>query len=186
MSNANLTTTSYLVLGLVGFLGRATPYDLKRLVAISIGNFWSFPHSQLYAEPQRLAEMGLLDEDREEEGRRRRWYSLTETGREELRSWLAETTSAEYELRDLALLKLFFGNLAEPEDIERLARDQVTGAQEKLEELQALQERLQGVTGIEYSLATLRMGIRVQEVTVDFWKDIAKRPPGDVHSGSGS
>src|SRR5919109_3019495 len=108
MSNANLTTTSYLVLGLVGFLGRATPYDLKRLVAISIGNFWSFPHSQLYAEPQRLAEMGLLDEDREEEGRRRRWYSLTEAGREELRSWLAETTSAEDEVGDVGLLKLFF------------------------------------------------------------------------------
>ena len=47
--------------GLVGQAGEATPYDLKQIVAATIGNFFSIPHSQLYAEPERLAKAGLPD-----------------------------------------------------------------------------------------------------------------------------
>src|SRR5437016_14596498 len=109
MSNDKLTPTSYVVLGLVGLLGEATSYDLKRLVSFSIGNFWSFPHSQLYAEPERLVQMGLLSERREEGGRRRRIYSITDDGRNEFRDWLADPTGESVEIRDPGALKLFFG-----------------------------------------------------------------------------
>ena len=68
---------SYLVLGIVALRGPSTSYDLKRFVQLTIGNFWPFPHTQLYAEPARLAEAGLLEETREETGRRRRYYSIT-------------------------------------------------------------------------------------------------------------
>ena len=50
------------------------------------GNFWPFPHTQLYAEPARLAEAGLLEEAREETGRRRRHYTITAAGRRRLSS----------------------------------------------------------------------------------------------------
>ena len=63
-TGAALTPTSYLVLGLVGHLGSATSYDLKQAVAGTIGGFWSVPHSQLYAEPARLARVGFLTEER--------------------------------------------------------------------------------------------------------------------------
>ena len=53
-----LTPTSYIVLGLLEAAGEATPYDLKRAVGTSVGNFWSLQHSQLYAEPARLASAG--------------------------------------------------------------------------------------------------------------------------------
>ena len=67
-----LTPTSYIVLGLLEAAdGEATPYDLKQAVAASVGNFWSIPHSQLYAEPERLARAGYLTEERETHGRRR-------------------------------------------------------------------------------------------------------------------
>ena len=104
-----LTPTSYIVLGLLERAGEATPYDLKQLVASSIGNFWSVPHSQLYAEPQRLAQAGYLVERREAAGRHRRLYSLTASGRPALDDWRAEPTGELPELRDLGLLKLFFG-----------------------------------------------------------------------------
>ena len=55
-----LTSTSYLVLGLVQRGGPMTPYDLKRQVAATLGHFWSFPHALLYKEPARLVELGLL------------------------------------------------------------------------------------------------------------------------------
>ena len=69
---------------------RPRPYDMKQFVARSIGYFWSFPHSQLYAEPVRLAAAGLLTEEVEQGGRKRRTYRLARTGRKALERWLAE------------------------------------------------------------------------------------------------
>src|SRR5215216_3772691 len=107
-----LTPTSYIVLGLINAAGEATPYDLKRMVAVSLGNFWSLNHAQLYSEPERLTGAGYLTERREERGRRRKLYSITKSGRDALRDWLRTPTEEFTELRDLGLLQLFFG--AEP------------------------------------------------------------------------
>src|SRR3954468_24302463 len=82
-----LGPVSYLVLGVVALRGPSTSYDLKRFVQLSIGHFWPFPHPQLYAEPPRLAEAGLLEETREETGRRRRHYAITEAGRRAPPEW---------------------------------------------------------------------------------------------------
>ena len=61
MSNEiRLTPTSYIVLGLLEAAGEATPYDLKQMVAVGLGNFWSLQHAQLYTEPERLAGAGYL------------------------------------------------------------------------------------------------------------------------------
>ena len=64
-----LSATSYLVLGMIARLQPCTSYDLKRMVQNTIDHFWSFPHSQLYAEPERLTTAGYLKEKRETGGR---------------------------------------------------------------------------------------------------------------------
>ena len=84
-----LSPTSYVVLGLLATHGPSTPYDMEQLVDLSLGHFWSFPHSQLYSEPARLAAAGLVEEEREETGRRRRRFSLCDPGRAALQAWLA-------------------------------------------------------------------------------------------------
>ena len=56
MTDVHLTPTSYVVLGLVSRMQPVTSYEMKRRVGISIGHFWPFPHSQLYAEPTRLVQ----------------------------------------------------------------------------------------------------------------------------------
>ena len=104
-----LSDTSYAVLGLLDVCGPSTPYRLKQIAQISIFHFWSIPHTQLYTECARLAEAGLLDERREEGGRRRRVYSLTAAGRKALERWRGDPHADLYELRDPGLLKLFFG-----------------------------------------------------------------------------
>ena len=38
----------------------ASPYDLKRAVALGVGQFWSLPHTQLYSECERLAPAGVI------------------------------------------------------------------------------------------------------------------------------
>ena len=88
MSEPRLTSTSHVVLGLIEQIQPATPYDLKRLAAQSVTNFWDLPHTQLYSECARLAGLGLLDEERETGGRRRRIYRLTDAGRKALNQYL--------------------------------------------------------------------------------------------------
>jgi DNA-binding PadR family transcriptional regulator len=105
-----LTPTSYVVLGLITAAGRATtPYDLKQMHAAGIGGFWTLNHAQLYAEPERLVSGGFLSVEREESGRRRKLYSVTEAGKRALDEWLATPSDEFTELRDLGLLQLFFG-----------------------------------------------------------------------------
>ena len=87
MSSTKLSSTSYVVLGLVERCQPATPYEIKQVAELSTANFWSVPHTQLYTECARLAEAGLLDEERETDGRRRRIYSLTKAGAKELDAW---------------------------------------------------------------------------------------------------
>src|SRR5436305_12273246 len=127
LQEPNLTPVSYIVLGMIAWAGKATPYDLKQMVAASVGNLWSVQHAQLYTEPARLAGAGLLTEKREEGGRRRKTYSVTARGRRARERWLASPTAEDYELRDPGLLKVFFG--AEPASV---AADQLEVHEQKL------------------------------------------------------
>ncbi len=85
-----LDETSYIVLGLLEMSEPATPYDLERVARLSTVRFWTIPHSRLYSECARLAKEGLLSEEREQTGRRRRIYRLTASGREALKGWRAD------------------------------------------------------------------------------------------------
>jgi len=90
VAEPRLTTTSYIVLGLVEACEPATPYDLKQAAQDSVFHFWTIPHTQVYSESRRLAELGLLSERQEEGGRRRRVYRLLAAGRTALGAWRAE------------------------------------------------------------------------------------------------
>ncbi len=133
MSSPRLTETSYIVLGLLEQAQPATPYDLKQLAQVSTANFWSVPHTQLYTECARLAKEGLLSEQREQTGRRRRIYRLTDAGSQALEQWRSEPARETYELRDAATLKLFVG--ADPA---KLADAQVKAHERRLQACEAL------------------------------------------------
>lgn len=179
MSTPKLTPTSYLVLGLVAEHGPATPYDLKQLVQRSIGYFWPFPHSQLYAEPARLAAAGLLSETQERGGRRRRRFTITAAGRAAIRHWLARPAREPSEIRDLGLLQLFFGSLGDSSTVAELARAQREAHLERLAGYEALRESVAGVADA-HALATLQLGLRFEELAIEFWEGIADRPPGSA------
>src|ERR1700749_406823 len=85
-----LTPTGHLVLGMVAAFGPMTSYQLEQRVGATVGSFWLFPHSQLYAEPRKLADAGLLQETIENGGRRRRTYAITNAGLDALQGWFAE------------------------------------------------------------------------------------------------
>lgn len=168
MSETTLTPTSYIVLGFVSEAGESTPYSLKQAIEATVGNFWSVPHSQLYAEPARLAAAGLLREQREEGGRRRKTYALTARGRRALERWRDEPTEALPELRDLSLLKMFFGG-----DPRSLARAQLAAHRAKLESYRAM---LESDTGAEPRgpWRTLEAGLAHEREWVRFWARLAE------------
>jgi PadR family transcriptional regulator, regulatory protein AphA len=165
MAVTRLTPTSYVVLGLIEQMQPASPYDLKRAVAMGVGQFWSLPHTQLYSECTRLAEAGLLAERREESGRRRRIYRLTKAGADELDHWRAEPTGELYELRDAGLLKLFFG--ADPKT---LAPPQLEAHTERLREYEEVLERCRGMKAPAGIIHAIEAGIGHEREYVRFWK----------------
>jgi PadR family transcriptional regulator AphA len=165
-----LTEASYIVLGLLELAGQATPYDLKRVAQLSTSNFWSIPHTQLYTECARLAGAGLLDEQREQTGRRRRTYSLTERGRELLERWRGEPTSELYELRDASTLKLFFGG-----DPAELAASQLESHRRQLEVLERLRASLPDAP--RGQLLALECGIGHEREFIRFWTRVSETDP---------
>ena len=176
MADLSLTPISYVVLGLVDAMERATPYEMKRVVAESIGYFWPFPHSQLYAEPTRLAEAGLLQEEQERGGRRRKTYTITPSGRAALEDWIVEGEPELSEIRDLGLLQLFFASRMPAQTISDLARRHEALHRERLTEYENLYERVQ--RGVPPAMvATLRMGLQFERMAIAYWADIAEHPP---------
>lgn len=177
MANASLTPSSYAVLGIVNNCGAATSYDIKRQIDESVGHFWTFARSQLYSEPQRLTELGLLKEEQEDFGRRRRLYQLTNAGKVALEAWLIEAGTPTTELRDMGMMKLFFSKGRTRDQIAQLARQQQQVHREKLAEYQQIQEQLIHIPEAAFGLATLRLGHLFEESAIRFWEDIEKNPP---------
>jgi DNA-binding PadR family transcriptional regulator len=184
MRESSFSSSAYVVLGLLATYGPATPYDLKRWVDASIGYFWSFPRAQLYVEPERLARRGMLTERREGSGRHRRVFSLTDAGRQALQDWIRASDSAQVELRDPGLLKLFFGGVVTLSDVLALARGQQAQHVARLAEYERIVPELESNPEAEFALATIRLGIRHEQVAVEFWQEIADHPPQQHRSGA--
>lgn len=172
-----LGPVSCLVLGLIGLRGPSTPYELKRAVERSVSYFWPFPHSQLYGEPDRLTNAGLLSREDEEGGRRRKRYALTEMGRRALAEWLEEPPDDIYEMRDMAVLQLFFSEFMSEEQLARLAQKQADLYRERLVIYAAIESGYAGRMARNRRMASLQLGIRMAETCRDFWDEIAKQPP---------
>ena len=174
MSMLRLSTTSYVVLGLIGLRGPSTSYDLKRAIGRSVGYFWPFPHAQLYSEPRRLAEGGLLEVATEESGRRRQTFSLTPLGEKQLKEWLAEPTTDPMQIRDVAELKLFLAELSTPEDTLALAREQVAQHAERIAIYDDIMERYSELDPVAARLVPVRLGLKIENAAHEFWQELVE------------
>ena len=158
-----LSPTSFIVLGLLG-QAPGTPYELKARVAATLADFWSVQHAQFYTETARLAEEGLLSERQESGGLRRKTYSITKAGEDALQVWLAGSVDELAQLRDLALLKIFFG--ADPTMI---ASAQLEAHRTKLAEYESLRKSARRAEVPEGMRLALRAGLLHERGFVKFW-----------------
>jgi len=162
-------------MGLLSWLGEATPYDLKRAAAGGLDTFWLLQHAQLYTEPERLAKGGYVTEKRETTGRRRRLYRLTKKGERALREWVMTPTSEPTRLRDLGLLKLFLG--ADPGVLGAVQHEAHLRQLREYEEMRKLADQATANTQLEFGGArdVLDAGIGHEREYVRFWKRLAQR-----------
>jgi PadR family transcriptional regulator, regulatory protein AphA len=114
---STLTPTARVILGMLA-LGARTGYDIKRAIDLSTRFFWGASYGQIYPELHRLEERGLVQATPDPHGGRQRTaYALTAAGESALRAWLRDDGSQLFEIRDEGILKLFFGDLVEREDV---------------------------------------------------------------------
>jgi PadR family transcriptional regulator, regulatory protein AphA len=106
--SAELTTTSYAMLGMLG-IRPWTTYELAQHMDRGVGRLWPpSARSNLFKEPKKLVSLGLAKATEDAVGSRRRTvYSITAKGRRALRSWL-ETPGEPTRIESEQLLKLFF------------------------------------------------------------------------------
>ena len=170
-----LTRSEYVVLGLIARYGAMSAYELKARVAESVGAFWPIPHAQLYRDAPHLAQLGLLHETAEEDGRRRRMYAITAAGRERLAAWLGDDHATDTQIRDPALLKLAFADLGAGGDLHALARAQSARHRHWVQEYRA---RTAGLDGDDPATPARRhvlgLGEAIESAYADFWEGLRR------------
>jgi PadR family transcriptional regulator AphA len=171
-----LSDSAHAVLVLIALRGPSTAYDVKRALARLAGEYWSAPHTQVYRECARLAAAGLLDEQSEEGGRRRRVYELTEAGREAVTAWVRDPNASSMEIRDVAALKLFAAELSTPADVRALAERQAADYRSRLATLDETEARFGDRPELAPRLRNIGMGRAVYEAALAFWEGVAADP----------
>jgi PadR family transcriptional regulator, regulatory protein AphA len=83
--------TKYAVLGLLTY-SPLSGYDVRRIYAQSLGNFWSESYGAIYPILRRLEEEGLATREVVRTSGRpdRNVFTITDLGRDELHRWLAQ------------------------------------------------------------------------------------------------
>jgi PadR family transcriptional regulator, regulatory protein AphA len=122
---AKSNKTRYALLGVLAS-GPASGYDIKKFCDKSISHFWNENYGHIYPVLKELETEGFITgEMLSNKGRPPRTvYSITQQGREELRSWLMMPVESQ-PMRHELLLKLTFAGNAPPENIIGKLQDKI-------------------------------------------------------------
>jgi DNA-binding PadR family transcriptional regulator len=168
----DLSTSDYVVLGMVG-IGARSGYDIKRTVDLSVRFFWTISPAQVYPSLTKLERTGLLAGRNAPQGKRpRRVYRRTARGSAALREWLTDEEPMPFELRDIAMLKMFFADAVDSGDAARLLEAVIARSDERVRTLRAIrpQSEATAAEGSVHPLLTLELGIAFHEAMIDVCK----------------
>ena len=168
-SRIKLGPPDYVVLGMIR-QGAGSGYAIKRAVEISIRFFWTISQAQIYPSLARLEVAGLVTGKSEPLGRRRRrTFTLTESGEAALREWLRRDEPIPFELRDIGLVKLFFADALDRSEAQRLLTAMRRRSVERIATFRSIAPEAESVAqqGDLHPLLTLRMGIAFHQAIID-------------------
>ena len=171
-------------------LGPMSGYDIQKFVRQYLGYFWKESYGQIYPMLKRMEKQGLVDVRVEHKKGKpdRQVYSLTAAGKSELEKWLSEAP-APPSPRNEILLKLFFGQQGNTEDMVRHVEDLRARHEALLEEYAQVRKWLHstqgGQAGLPYWLMTLDYGERNSQMVVEWCESTLNGLP-QVENGAPS
>jgi PadR family transcriptional regulator AphA len=169
MASASLNSSDYVVLGMVG-LGARSGYEIKQTVELSIRFFWTISPAQVYPSLAKLERAGLLlGRDQPQGNRPRRVYERTPAGARALRDWLKRSEPMPFELRDIAMVKLFFADALDSADASQLLAQIISRSEQRVATLEAIRPGAKEAAraGDVHPLLTLELGIAFHEAMLE-------------------
>ncbi|MFI1583211.1 PadR family transcriptional regulator [Embleya sp. NPDC020630] len=166
---------------LLGLLANrsASGYDLLKSFETSLANAWPATQSQVYGELGKLSAEGLLDVTAEGP-RGRKEYSITESGRAELRHWLVEV-EPERVRRSSMLLRVFFLDTLAPAEARAYLAAQAEDAAERNAGLREVEANVPWDDSplSMYGRVALEYGLRLSQMQRDWaeWAAEQVAPP---------
>jgi DNA-binding PadR family transcriptional regulator len=159
-----------------------TGYEIKSIVDHSTRFFWAASYGQIYPELKRLEDAGLVKgESVPEDGRRRRAYSLTPSGRRALEDWLTSGEPLHSEMRHEGLLRFFFADVIEPSaqvELVRTMREMHERTRDEMRAIRPKAEEARDARGQEFPLRTLEFGIAYQDFVVEWCSQLERELEG--------
>jgi DNA-binding PadR family transcriptional regulator len=125
--------------------GESSGYDLAKSFDASVANFWTATPQQLYRELDRLATDGLIEARLVQQERRpnKRMFSLTEAGREAIRTFTA-TPPKPSTFRNELLIKVNAVDGGDAAAVRTLVAEQLDWSTTKLARYERMRHRLLG------------------------------------------
>lgn len=174
---------------ILGFLSREalTGYELKKQFDRSVKFFWPADQSQIYRTLANLVKEGLVVFEEEPSPRvlDLKRYSITETGKEALQTWLAGPLVAS-PIKDGSLIQVFFYSLLPKEKqlsrlkdlIEKLESEQ-TQYSHLIKTFLPLQAEKNLPPSLFFSLSTLEYGLESTAASLIWAKSLYERIAAD-------
>jgi len=160
-----LTTTSFAVLAVLSLRDHST-YDLIHQMRLSLHYMWPRAESNVYAEPRRLVEAGLVTAREEWNGQRRRTiYSITKAGRMALAEWIA-SPSARPRYENEALVKVMFAENGTKEDLLKAIRELAEDSAAAVRHFREIADRYaanEGEYPRRFGLSGLALGLAAEQ-----------------------
>lgn len=177
-NSERLLPAAYALLGLLAD-GASHGYDLHRPFAPGgqLANVYRLEINQLYALLKKLAELGLIEQAGAElvgSAPPRRYYSITQSGLEELDKWLRLPVSHPREIRLEFLVKLYFAFKRNPDDVRLLLDAQRVVTLRVLEGIQA-QLSAASLEGEPFNRSVLELRLRQCAAVLDWLDDTLQK-----------
>lgn len=175
----------FAILGLVEQQGPMSGYDIKQTVERSIFYIWNVTGAQIYNTLKDLRQRGLLTaETVPQEGRPdKQMHTITDSGRKALAEE-ADAPIHDEALRDKVLLRIFFGNQADPETMAREIAAYMARMRAEIEYLESVERRVSANPGPKHAarhfqLLSLRLKVAQLKGMEDELRRAGYHPPDE-------
>ncbi|MGG1553925.1 PadR family transcriptional regulator [Paenibacillus ferrarius] len=159
-------------------------YDMKQQMNSRMGPFWKAGSNQIYPELAKMEEEGLVELEvvqQHDYRPARKVYTITESGRQELKRWTMERAEPET-IRDEFLLKAYNLWMADPETMMLRLEEKKKEHEEKLRiyldkvsELNGLLDPSNPQDPILSSLSVVEFGIEYEKLYMKWCSDLASK-----------